>query len=129
MLPCVSVNGPLYVFDRETCKLNWRQDVGYQMLITDQLDDMPLLAFASYQTKWQPAAAGRGQMLNEQWTAIQALDKRDGKEIYNAEQARSSVRLHTVKIDLRTGQVDLLGNGYCLTFTINNESPTSRPTP
>ena len=55
------MNGPLYALNRRTGKLEWVCDfVPHQMLLLEQMQDLPILLFAAdYSKTGQRASTGR----------------------------------------------------------------------
>jgi outer membrane protein assembly factor BamB len=97
----LSVNGPLYALNRGTGKLEWVCDfVPHQMLLLEQVRDLPVLLFASQYNK---SANGYAQSK----ARVTGVDKRTGKLIYDKEFG-SQWSFHTLRIDARAGLIELV---------------------
>jgi outer membrane protein assembly factor BamB len=97
----LSINGPLYAMNRGTGKLEWVCDfVPHQMLLLEQMQDLPVLLFASQYNK---SANGfdRGMI------KVTAVDKRNGKLVYDREFPQGQP-FHTLRIDPQAGLIELV---------------------
>lgn len=115
-LRTLSVNGPVYAFDRETGRKVWERVVPDQNLVIDEFKEMPILFFGSWQRQW----SAKGGQQFQSGSAVLVLDKRNGETIDDFALPRDSIQLHTVRVDQRTGQVDIVGyqfkRSYVLTY-------------
>jgi outer membrane protein assembly factor BamB len=98
------VNGTVYAFDRSTGHKVWERHVPHQVLVLDQFEDLPILFFGCWQKQWSPMGGGF-----QSGSAILALDKRNGETIDDVTLPRDNIQLHTIRLDHRTGQVDVIG--------------------
>jgi outer membrane protein assembly factor BamB/tetratricopeptide (TPR) repeat protein len=97
----LSVNGPLYALNRTTGKLEWVCDfVPHQMLLLEQVEDLPVLLFASNYSK----TANGFEMSKVKVTGV---DKRTGKLIFDNEYNIHS-QFHTLRIDPQAGLIELV---------------------
>ncbi len=99
----VPVNGHLYAFDRETGAFRWQYLVPNQMVVLDHFRDLPILLFTSRYTKWQNLG-GRANV--SQVAAVQSMDKRTGKFLYDNKDLHNIPNFHALKIDGRTGRIE-----------------------
>ncbi len=116
------VNGPIYALDRYSGQVRWKKEVPYQVLLADQFDESPLLVFASVQTQWvqlNPQAANQAPFARAV-AAVLVLDKRDGKEVFKDEPSQRA-QFHTLQVDLRAGEVKLIGAQYMARFVLTYE--------
>jgi outer membrane protein assembly factor BamB len=116
-LRSVPVNGNVYAFDQQSGKKVWEQNVPHQVLLTDQFEDLPILLFGCYQTQWIPMPGN--QVAPQQGSAVLALDKRNGEKIDDLTQQRGNLQLHTLKVDPRTGQVEVVGYQFRRSYVVN----------
>jgi outer membrane protein assembly factor BamB len=97
----LSVNGPLYALNRGTGKLEWVCDfVPHQMLLMDQMRDLPVLLFASQYTK---SANGFDQAK----VKVTGVDKRNGKLAYDKEFTPTQP-FYTLRVDPHGGVIELV---------------------
>jgi outer membrane protein assembly factor BamB/tetratricopeptide (TPR) repeat protein len=102
-LRSVPVNGRLYAFDRETGAFRWQVPMPNQMIVLDHFRELPIVLFTSRYTKWGNAA-GRPNVA--QVVAVQSLDKRTGKFLYNNNELNNTPNFHALKVDGRTGRIE-----------------------
>jgi outer membrane protein assembly factor BamB len=105
------VNGQVYAFNRTNWKLKWRAEVLNQMLILNEVGDLPVLLFAS---RSQSNAPGRGFM---QEVAVKAIQKSNGKLVYDEKLPQDTQQFHDFKIDLRNRRIEFLAWNYKVTLT------------
>jgi hypothetical protein len=97
----LSVNGPLYALNRGTGKLEWVCDfVPHQMLLLEQMQDLPVLLFAA---RYNKSANGFDQSM----VKVTGIDKRNGKLVYDKE-FTPSLQFHTLRIDHQAGLIELV---------------------
>ncbi len=97
----LSINGPLYALNRGTGKLEWVCDfVPHQMLLMEQMQDLPVLLFAAQYNK---SANGFDRSL----VKVTGVDKRNGKLVYDKEFAQGQL-FHTLRIDHDKGLIELV---------------------
>jgi hypothetical protein len=95
------VNGPLYALSRTSGKLEWVCDfIPHQMLLLEQVEDLPLLLFASQYNK-------TGNGIDRSMAKVTGVDKRNGKLIYDKEFAQGQ-QFHTLRIDPHAGVIELI---------------------
>jgi outer membrane protein assembly factor BamB len=97
----LSVNGPLYALNRGTGKLEWACDfVPHQMLLMEQMQDLPVLLFTSQYNK---SANG----FDHAKVKVTGVDKRNGKLIYDREFTPMQ-QFHTLRVDPHAGVIELV---------------------
>jgi outer membrane protein assembly factor BamB/tetratricopeptide (TPR) repeat protein len=112
-IPSLKINGPLYALDRRTGKLEWVCDfLPHQMLLLEQMRDLPVLLFAANYTK-----SDRG--FERTMAKVTAVDKRTGKLVYDKE-FTPNVPFHSLKIDPQAGQIDLVRNDLKIEFRMDD---------
>jgi outer membrane protein assembly factor BamB/tetratricopeptide (TPR) repeat protein len=97
----VAVNGEVYAFDRRTEKLKWRTRVENQMLILNEVGDLPVLLFTSRYT-----SNNGGRFMQE--VAIKAIQKWSGKIIYDEKLPQNSQQFHALNVDPEAGVIELV---------------------
>jgi outer membrane protein assembly factor BamB/tetratricopeptide (TPR) repeat protein len=103
------VNGPVYALNRGTGKLEWVCDfVPHQMLLTEQIEDVPVLLFAA---SYNQTARG----FERSMVKVTAVDKRTGKLIYDKEFTPHH-QFHTLKIDPHAGRIELVRQDVLIQF-------------
>jgi outer membrane protein assembly factor BamB/tetratricopeptide (TPR) repeat protein len=102
-LPVVPVNGMLYAFDRQTGELRWHSRVPAQMIVLERFDDLPVLLFTAQVTRTFPPG------LNMAVMTLRSIDKHTGKVRFNREYTNLFDSFHTLRVDARTGAIDLIG--------------------
>jgi outer membrane protein assembly factor BamB len=107
------VHGPIYAFDRESGKKLWERNIGPQHLVQEELEEMPILFFGSWQRVW----TAKGDHY-QSTSAVLVLDKRNGETVEELSVPRDSIQLHTVRVDQRTGQVDVIGYQFKRSYAI-----------
>ncbi|MCS6978330.1 MAG: PQQ-binding-like beta-propeller repeat protein [Gemmatales bacterium] len=112
-LRTLPVNGPVYAFDRDTGRKVWERVVPAQNLVLDEMDQVPILFFGSWQRMWLP----RGEHY-QSGSSVLVLDKRNGETIDDLPVPRDTIQLHTVRVDPRTGQVDVIGYQFKRSYVI-----------
>jgi outer membrane protein assembly factor BamB/tetratricopeptide (TPR) repeat protein len=115
-LQTVPVNGMLYAFDRKTGELRWHSRVPAQMIVLDRFDELPVLLFTAQVMKSIPP-----QGLNMPVMLLRSIDKHTGKVRYNREYPNMNDNFHTLRVDVRTGAIDLIGTSIKLRHV--NEKP------
>jgi hypothetical protein len=122
------VTGYVYAFHRTRGVLSWYREVPTQMLILERFEEMPILLFTARMQK----ALNQGGVT--QTVSTMSLDKRTGKLIYDRDSFANNV-FHTLKLDRRTGTVDLLSHNLTLRHYLeglgdastSNTSPAGQP--
>jgi outer membrane protein assembly factor BamB/tetratricopeptide (TPR) repeat protein len=103
------VNGPVYALNRATGKLEWVCDfVPHQMLLTEQIEDVPVLLFAA---SYSQSARG----FERSMVKVTAVDKRTGKLVYDKEFTPHQ-QFHTLKIDPHAGLIELVRQDVRIQF-------------
>ncbi len=113
-LRSVPVNGFLYAFERKGGKLRWYNLVENEHLVVSQFEDLPLLFFSARYSKWQGNLPFRSIV---QACTARAIAKHNGKLWYVNESVPQGTYFHDLKMDHRTGQVEVAG--YPLKVTMN----------
>jgi outer membrane protein assembly factor BamB len=113
----LSVNGPVYAFDRDGGKVRWVNTVTNQMLVLEQFRELPLLLFTVRYGKFE------NQRLYRQVQVIEAIDKHSGKfvwpppgkkeMVHNTQQPFSAVRC-----DAKAGLVELEQFNFKMRFQL-----------
>jgi len=120
-LDSVHVHGMVYAFDRIGGAPRWVNWLPVQELLLEQFEELPILLCSAVSTRPHPRDSGNNVVV----VATRSFDKRTGKLLYNKEVVApngSSLDLfHTLRIDPRSGAIDLL----CATRTLRH-IPTSR---
>jgi outer membrane protein assembly factor BamB/tetratricopeptide (TPR) repeat protein len=109
------VNGQLYAFDRKTAKAKWHEEIFGGMLILSNFEDMPVILLASHY--WMSTGDGpaKGQMQKHVTFAIQ---KNNGKTVYENEDVPAANYYRAVNLDPRTGTVELKGDQLKVTLSV-----------
>jgi outer membrane protein assembly factor BamB len=100
----VRVDGVLYAFPRQADgkAKRWWCEVGDQVLVLDQYQDLPILLFTC-----------RSQQLMNggvfQMTRTMSIEKSTGKVLYDKQSQNNNTNFHTLSIDSRAGTMDLIG--------------------
>lgn len=115
-LQTVPVNGMLYAFDRKTGELRWHSRVPRQTLVLDRFEELPILLFTAQVMRSLPP-----QGINLPVLTLRSIDKHTGKVRYNREYPNTADSFHTLRVDARTGAIDLIGNSIKLRHV--NEKP------
>jgi len=119
-LRSVPVNGWVYAFNRKTGKTLWHNEVDHQHLVISQFEDLPLLFFTASFQQWLGPPGGNRSIQNT--TAARAIAKHNGKLWYLLEGTGTSTALygmnfHDLKMDHRTGKVEMTGYQLRVTMT------------
>jgi outer membrane protein assembly factor BamB len=112
---CLPVNGWIYSFERKTGKCRWREEADSTMLVLGHFEDVPFVLLASTAMKWQGGPAARVQ---QTVNMTMAIDKRSGKAVYESTVAPGGGSYTDLKVDTRTGKVELLSSDKKITFTL-----------
>jgi hypothetical protein len=115
-LQAVPINGELYCYRRATGERAWRrgEPVRNQMLVTSRFADMPVvLCTAHYMELVGP---GRAQVNRSYCLAI---DKQNGKLIYDNKSVPAGLLFHELTLDPRAGKVELGGPGLKVAFQVS----------
>jgi len=116
------VNGPLYALDRSTGQLAWVCDfLPHQMLLLEQVQDLPLLMFASQYYK-----TGANGNYEQRAVKVTAVDKRTGKLVYDQE-FTPHTPFHALKTDPQAGVIELVRSDRKISFRL--EAVPAAPTP
>jgi outer membrane protein assembly factor BamB/tetratricopeptide (TPR) repeat protein len=107
-LPVVPVNGMLYAFDRATGELRWHSRVAAQMIVLERFEDLPVLLFTAQVMRTLPPG------LNLPVMTLRSIDKHTGKVRFNREYTNVMDGFHTLRVDARTGAIDLIGSSIRL---------------
>jgi outer membrane protein assembly factor BamB len=120
-LRSIRVNGPVYALDRSTGKLEWICDfLPHQNLLLEQIRDLPVMLFtAMYSRVGRNGAYGNS-------TKVTAIDKRNGKLIFDKEFAQVSPFL-SVRTDPQAGSIELLRNDLKIAFRTDDSVATADP--
>jgi hypothetical protein len=128
VLRSLPVHGRIAAYDRHTGQEKWHALVPPQHLVIDQFQDVPLLLFASYQAKHGTAPGNR---VNEQYSLVSALDKRDGSVINvpNNQLPQSTLTLQLLQVRAGAGKVVVAGTvggmttaSYVVEFLTNGQT-------
>jgi outer membrane protein assembly factor BamB len=92
--------GWLYAFDRTGGARRWKRDIPSQVVLTERFEDLPILVCTDSQ-------------LN--------LDKRTGQVLHTPDGGAASSNFHTLRLDPRSGTVELVGPGQTLRFVSEKE--------
>jgi len=114
------VNGELYCFDAKTGELNWHNPAANQMIVLEQFSEMPMVLLTSRYTKW----LDNQRIQQAQVVALQSYDKRTGKRLLDKEEVNNGMyqQFHSVKVDGRTGRVDLTSYNLRITHFLESDS-------
>jgi outer membrane protein assembly factor BamB/tetratricopeptide (TPR) repeat protein len=127
-LRSIGVNGEVYAFNKNTGKVHWHTEVPQQMLLADQLQELPLLVFTARNQKMVPGVKGAPGM----WTntvAVTAIDKRTGKRIFdkNDMDGNSMQPFMALTSDNKTGKIELSTWNMQILFTPVEPETASAP--
>lgn len=101
------VSGFVYAFHKNRGVGSWHMPIPSQMLILERFEEMPVLLFTARITK-QQNQGGITQTL-----ATMSIEKRTGKRKYDKDNYQGNA-FHALKVDRRTGTVDLVGHNLTL---------------
>jgi hypothetical protein len=109
----IAVNGTLYAFDRETGRRCWFNALAHQMLLLDQIEDLPVLLFAIGR---QEPVGGGGMT---QVIALSSIDKASGKFLVHDKTVPNQGNpFHALVVKKQQGTIELLNpNGMQLRHT------------
>jgi outer membrane protein assembly factor BamB/tetratricopeptide (TPR) repeat protein len=110
----VPVNGYLYAFDRKSGKVKWYNQVEHEHLVLSQFEDLPLLFFTARYSKWVGNLPFRN-VVNA--TTARAIAKHNGKLWYMADNVPYGMNFHDIKMDHRSGKVEVTGYQMKVTMT------------
>jgi outer membrane protein assembly factor BamB len=117
------VNGKVYAFDRATGKMTWETiELPQQMLVLEQLRDLPFLLLTSRYTK--VAGAGPNRWATPS-AALSVVDKRTGKLVKDERDLSNAQQFHTLRIDLREGKIELVSFNLKVTIALRNGVATA----
>jgi outer membrane protein assembly factor BamB/tetratricopeptide (TPR) repeat protein len=111
----VSVNGTLYAFDRATGRRCWFNALAHQMVLLDQIDDLPILLCLIGR---QEPVGGGGMT---QVIALSSIDKATGKfVVLDKTVPNQGNPFHALMVKKRQGTIDLVNaNGSQLRHAIH----------
>ncbi len=114
------INGEFYAFDGTTGKVKWHNPAPNQMLVLDQLQEMPIILLTARYNQWLNGA----NRINQQVVALQAFDKRTGKRLYDDDSKRlyNSTQFHTLHLDAMGGKIELISQTLKITFFLNSDA-------
>jgi outer membrane protein assembly factor BamB len=95
------VNGEVYAFDRRTEKYKWRAHIPNQMLILNEVGDLPVLLFTSRYT------TNNGGRFTQD-VAVRVLAKQNGKLVYDEKLDPNSQQFHALNVDPEAGVIELV---------------------
>src|SRR5262249_28551769 len=102
-LHAIPVNGMVYAFDRSTSAVCWFNPVECQMLVTDQMEKLPILLFAATRML-QPSPN-----VETQKTVVSSIDKGSGRFILHDKVLPSGGDVfHALLVNGVAGTVDLV---------------------
>jgi outer membrane protein assembly factor BamB len=113
-LRSVPVNGFLYAFERKNGALKWYNPVEHEHLVLTQFEDLPVLFFTSRFSKWVGNLPFRN-VVNAQ--TARAIAKHNGKLWYLSENVPYGMNYHDLKMDHRSGKVEVTGYQMKVTMT------------
>ena len=103
-LSSVPVNGRLYAFTRNTGKVRWHLDMPGQTILLDRFEELPLVLCAASFRK------DKGMPNAPLFQHIRSIDKLTGKTRINREDVKLTEPFHTLRVDPRTGIIDLISD-------------------
>src|SRR5262249_46152432 len=105
-LRAIIVNGWLYAFDRATGKAGWRHKAEDQIIIMEQIRDLPIVQFTARYHKPINRLGNAAQMV-----PFRSLHKRTGKLLMDEETLpQSSQHFYALNADPRSGRIELLSS-------------------
>jgi outer membrane protein assembly factor BamB len=110
------VNGMVYVFDRETGKFRWKNEVAQQMLMLESWDEMPVLLFTSRYQKLMGAGVNRWAVNG---VSVKVIDKHSGKMKYDQPELNNNnaQQFHAFSWDRNSGTIQLTSYNFKVTLT------------
>jgi hypothetical protein len=111
-LRTVPVNGTMWALTRTPDHQDWSNGAKYQEMILDQIDDMPILLFAS---QFYRNRGNQGEV--DQILAVQAIDKSSGKYTFGDNEKPSKGKeyinigaaFHALVVDQQALTIELIG--------------------
>jgi hypothetical protein len=120
----LTLNGPLYAFQRASGKLAWVCDfLPHQALLLEQLQDLPLLLFTASYHKM-----GANGNLERQGVRVTGVDKRTGKLLYDKE-FNPGLAFQTLRADPQAGVIELVRNDVKISFRLENNATRANAAP
>jgi len=114
-LRALPVNGDVYAFNRASGKLLWVNEYASSTMTLTHFEDMPAIVFTARYQKRMPG----GGFNVQQYSAIQAVDKRTGKALLHKEDGNLGVvNFHSVQMDPRTGKFEFLSTQLKVTVQV-----------
>jgi outer membrane protein assembly factor BamB/tetratricopeptide (TPR) repeat protein len=118
----ITVSGFMYVFDRRTGKIRWRNEVENEQLVLEQWKDMPVLLFtARYHPATGASGGPRGQGM--QLVGIEVFDKATGKRLYGQPatdrptmSGNQYQQIYAINNDVSTGKIEMVAPNYKITI-------------
>jgi hypothetical protein len=98
----VAVNGMIYAFERDTGAVFWYVPAKNQMLVLDQLRELPVILLTARKQEFQNFN-GRANSV----VYAMSIEKRSGRVIFNDDNLNAQ-NFWGVRVDNRTGTIDFL---------------------
>jgi outer membrane protein assembly factor BamB len=102
---CVPVNGMVYAFDRATGQLCWFNRVVSQILLLEQMEELPILLFADAVTRQEGGSP-------VQTLQVLSIDKQTGKRLLGYTARNANTLFHSLRVDVRGKTIDLVGVNF-----------------
>jgi hypothetical protein len=116
----LKINGPLYALSRTGGAVEWVCDfLPHQMLLLEQVQDLPLLLFTAQYYKSSPNGG-----FEKQAVKVTGVDKRTGKLVYDKEFAPHN-QFHALRTDPQAGLIELVRQDVKISFRLAAE-PAAR---
>jgi outer membrane protein assembly factor BamB len=103
---CLTVNGMVYAFDRNSQEFKWYNAVANQMLVLEQFNDMPVLLFTARSNEWLQQGLNR---INQHVVKIKSINKTNGKLLFDKQLNPNINNFHALVSDPKAGTIDLIG--------------------
>jgi outer membrane protein assembly factor BamB len=103
-----TVNGMFYIFDRESGEVRAATRVMNQQVVLNRFEELPIVLFATTQTR-EVGAPGSGQQFL--YLSTLSIDKQTGKRLFSKDaQNNNGENFHTLWVDAQAGLIDLIAN-------------------
>jgi hypothetical protein len=112
------VDGMLYAFDRGTGTRRWYVPLAAQSILLNRFEELPLILCAAVGQRQKDPTGPPMQT----FTTL-SIDKRTGKICHSREMLTNIEPFHTLRVDPRTGTIDLLSPRFRLRHTLEPCKP------
>jgi outer membrane protein assembly factor BamB len=101
---CLNVNGTVYGLGLDG-KVLWHNPVSRQMLVREQLADLPFLIFTARTSEWINQGGNR---VNQHVVTLKTIAKSNGKLLIDKQLHANINNFHTILTDPQAGTIDLV---------------------